>query len=105
MKKNSAEIVFESEKIISFFDINPLSRGHLLVVTKRHYDNLTYIDQDYWNEILPALKFCFQKLNKNFSPKGFNLVSNIGEEAYQSINHLHMHLVPKYNKNEGFLWR
>lgn len=103
-KEIPANIVFENDKVISFFDINPLSRGHILIVTKDHYDDLTFIDQDSWNFIFPILSQSFSMLKDNFSPKGFNIVSNIGEEAYQTIKHLHIHLIPKYKKNEGFKW-
>ena len=43
------------------------------------------------------------KLQKTFQPKGFNFITNMGEEAYQSVFHFHLHIIPKYEKNEGFI--
>jgi histidine triad (HIT) family protein len=43
------------------------------------------------------------KLKKAFEPTGFNIISNMGETAYQSVFHLHLHIIPKYKKEEGFI--
>jgi len=44
------------------------------------------------------------KLQKVLQPKGFNFITNMGKEAYQSIFHFHLHIIPKYQKNQGFIW-
>ena len=45
-KEIFAEIIFENQKIISFYDINPMSEGHMLIITKKHYDNLSSINYE-----------------------------------------------------------
>ncbi|HXN54372.1 MAG TPA: HIT family protein [Mycoplasmatales bacterium] len=99
------EIVFENKNIISFYDINPISKGHMLIITKKHYNDLTLIDDKSWMDIFPILIKSFEILNEKFKPNGFNFVSNIGEEAFQTIKHLHIHLIPKYEKEEGFVFQ
>jgi histidine triad (HIT) family protein len=101
---NNTEFLFENENTVVLFDIKPLSKGHVLIITKNHYENLLEINYNDWNSIFFAFKYISNKLNEDYSPKGFNFISNIGEEAYQSIKHLHIHLVPKYEKNLGFIW-
>ena len=43
------------------------------------------------------------KLQETLQPKGFNFITNMGAEAYQSIFHFHLHIIPKYQKNQGFI--
>jgi histidine triad (HIT) family protein len=50
------------------------------------------------------MKSIITKLQANFPVRGFNIISNMGEIAYQSIFHLHLHIIPKYEKNQGFIW-
>jgi histidine triad (HIT) family protein len=54
---------------------------------------------------LPLLKEVVKKLQKVFpNIKGFNFITNMGEEAYQSVFHFHLHIIPKYQKDQGFIW-
>ena len=103
-KKVNSKILAEDENSIAFLDVNPISNGHALIITKKHYDNLLDIDSDSWSNLFSVFKEVSEKIKKEYNPKGFNFISNIGEEAYQSINHLHIHLIPKYKKEEGFIW-
>lgn len=103
-KKTSTELLFENENVVVFFDKSPLSQGHALLVTKNHYENLLAIGQADWNSLFTALKYISNKLQVEYTPKGFNFISNIGEAAYQSVMHLHIHLIPKYEKERGFIW-
>ncbi|WNE41465.1 MAG: Protein hit [Mycoplasmataceae bacterium] len=103
-KKINSEILIDNEKSLSFLDSNPLSKGHSLIITKKHYNDLFEIDQNDWNDLFFTIKELVEKIKNQYSPKGFNFVSNIGKEAYQTINHLHIHLIPKYDKESGFIW-
>ena len=99
-----SKILIENEFAIVISDVNPLSIGHSLIITKKHSKNLLEIDQNTWNNIFPLFKKLTEDLIKSYFPKGFNFISNIGKEAYQSVDHLHIHLIPKYNKEDGFIW-
>ena len=50
------------------------------------------------------MKSVINKLKLAFQPQGFNVISNMGEIAYQSVFHLHIHIIPKYTKDKGFIW-
>ncbi|KAI6250492.1 Adenosine 5'-monophosphoramidase HNT1, partial [Erysiphe necator] len=91
--------LFESDKVLAFLDINPLSRGHALVIPKFHGEKLTDIPDDHLFEILPVVK----KLVKATGAKDWNILQNNGRIAHQEVDHVHFHMIPKPNKLEGLV--
>ncbi|KAE8373795.1 HIT-like domain-containing protein [Aspergillus bertholletiae] len=89
--------LFESDKVFAFLDIQPLSRGHALVIPKFHGEKLTDIPDEYLNEILPVAK----KLAQAADAKDFNVLQNNGTIAHQVVPHVHFHMIPKPNETEG----
>jgi histidine triad (HIT) family protein len=53
---------------------------------------------------LPLLKKITSKLQIALNPSGFNIISNMNEIAYQTIFHFHIHIIPKYENDKGFIW-
>ena len=111
-KEIKAYFVEENEGAVAILDAFPVSDGHTLIITKKHFANITEVDEKSWEYLLPLMKKIINKL-KNAKlpvpPQGFNIISNMNEDmekriAYQSIAHLHIHIIPKYEKNEGFIW-
>jgi histidine triad (HIT) family protein len=103
-KEISSHIVLENDKAVAILDINPASDGHVLLITKNHFTNISEINEEDWNQLLPLLKKVIDKLQKTLQPSGFNIISNINEIAYQTIFHLHIHIIPKYENDKGFIW-
>ncbi|KAK3697621.1 Adenosine 5'-monophosphoramidase [Vermiconidia calcicola] len=89
--------VFESEKTLAFLDINPLSLGHALVIPKHHGATLTDIPDDSLSELLPVAA----KLARATGAEQYNILQNNGEMAHQVVKHVHLHMIPKPNENEG----
>lgn len=89
--------LFESDKTLAFLDINPLSRGHALVIPKFHGEKLTDIPDDHLTEILPVAK----KLVVATGAQEYNILQNNGRGAHQEIGHVHFHMIPKPNQQEG----
>jgi diadenosine tetraphosphate (Ap4A) HIT family hydrolase len=89
--------LFESDKVLAFLDINPLSRGHALVIPKHHGEKLTDIPDDSLSEILPVVK----KLVKATGAENYNVLQNNGRIAHQEVDHVHFHMIPKPNAEEG----
>ncbi|POS83932.1 hit family protein 1, partial [Erysiphe pulchra] len=87
------------EKVLAFLDINPLSRGHALVIPKFHGEKLTDIPDDHLLEILPVVK----KLVKATGANDWNILQNNGRIAHQEIDHVHFHMIPKPNTLEGLV--
>ncbi|KAK0611616.1 HIT-like domain-containing protein [Immersiella caudata] len=89
--------LFESDKTLAFLDINPLSRGHALVIPKFHGEKLTDIPDDHLTELLPVAK----KLATAVGAQEYNILQNNGRLAHQEVDHVHFHMIPKPNKEEG----
>ena len=94
-----AFVVYENEKVMAFLDIRPLSKGHTLVIPKEHYESLLDLPEDLAGDMLKAIKVVCEKLRK-LGAKGFNIVTNIGEVAGQEVMHAHIHVIPRYSKDE-----
>ena len=83
--------VFENDKVYAFRDINPQAPVHVLIVPKRHMDNILECD----GETAAALTDAIQKIaaSEGVDRSGFRIVSNCGRDGAQSVNHLHFHLM------------
>jgi len=102
-------IIAENKGAIAILDKFSESDGHTLLITKNHFPYITEVDEKSWKYLLPLMKEVIKKLKVNLQPGGFNIISNMNEDmekkiAYQSIPHLHIHIIPKYKKEEGFIW-
>ncbi|TAQ84595.1 hypothetical protein B7494_g7064 [Chlorociboria aeruginascens] len=89
--------LYESEKVLAFLDIMPLSKGHALVIPKFHGAKLTEIPDDQLSEILPVVK----KLVVATGAENYNVLQNNGRIAHQEVEHVHFHMIPKPNVEEG----
>ena len=86
----------ETERTIAFMDINPGTRGHLLVVPRQHSRDLMAIDQ----EDLAATMYTAQRMARRVVDRldadGVNLLNSRGEAAWQTVFHFHVHVIPRY---------
>ncbi|KAK8222072.1 Protein-lysine N-methyltransferase efm5 [Zalaria obscura] len=89
--------LFESDKTFAFLDINPLSYGHALIIPKHHGAKLTDIPDDQLHEILSVTK----KIAKASGAENYNILQNNGRLAHQVVDHVHFHMIPKPNEEEG----
>jgi diadenosine tetraphosphate (Ap4A) HIT family hydrolase len=88
--------IFEDEFVYVIKDSFPVSKGHLLVITKRHIESFFDISSDEWTSIKNGLDFGKKYLEKLYKPQGYNIGCNQGKVAGQTIMHLHIHLIPRY---------
>jgi diadenosine tetraphosphate (Ap4A) HIT family hydrolase len=87
----------ETDKTFAFLDINPLSRGHALIIPKFHGAKLTDIPDEHLSDILPIAK----KLVAATGATEYNILQNNGSGAHQVVEHVHFHMIPKPNQAEG----
>ncbi|RLG56699.1 MAG: HIT family protein [Candidatus Hydrothermarchaeota archaeon] len=95
-KEIPAKIIYEDDEIMAFLDINPRNEGHTLVIPKKHYDNLLEAPDNTLAEMMRVAKLLCQRMKNKLNAKGFNIVINVEKVAGQEINHLHLHIVPRY---------
>ncbi len=102
-KEIPSEIVYEDEKNIAFMDINPVNAGHVLVIPKKHFENIFDIGEE---ELIETTKIVrkISKAVKDFS-EGVNIHQNNGRVAGQLINHTHFHVIPRYNGDGLVSWQ
>lgn len=86
----NTEFVYETENVVVFKDINPVAPVHLLVVPKKHYSNLSEVDD---KNLLLELMETVQNVTKKLSIESFRTVINTGKEAGQEVFHLHIHII------------
>jgi len=91
-KEIPSTIVYEDDDVIAFRDINPQVKIHILIVSKKHYEDITKIDDDkVFAKIFKIANIVAEKLGiKN---TGFRVVTNIGSDAMQTVSHVHFHLL------------
>jgi len=103
-KKSYAEVLFENESAISFLDIKPINYGHTLVIPKIHYENFLDLPEDELSELIKVTKNISGAIVNSLNPEGFNVVTNNGIAAGQSVFHFHFHIIPIF-KDEDFRFR
>lgn len=86
--------VYENEKVKVFMDINPIAKGHLLVIPKVHYTNLMDIDNETLSAIDDVIRELYPKLKEKLGCEGLTRMQN--NELGQEVKHYHMHLIPRY---------
>ena len=98
-RKAEAEIVFEDENILAFLDIQPVNYGHTLVIPKKHYDNFLTVPKDELDRLIHAVQFIAGAVKRSMNADGFNVISNNGDPAGQSVYHFHFHIIPRFNND------
>jgi diadenosine tetraphosphate (Ap4A) HIT family hydrolase len=90
------ELIVETATAYAIFDKFPVSKGHALIIPKRHctdYFDLTFKEQSACIFMLNTVK---NVISEKFKPDGFNIGVNINETAGQTVPHAHIHLIPRY---------
>ena len=98
-KVSEAEIVFENEKFLAFLDINPINYGHTLVIPKKHFDNFLTIPAEELVEMVKVTQYIAGAVKRALKSDGFNVISNNGLSAGQSVFHFHYHIIPRYEND------
>lgn len=88
--------IAEDEATYAFMDINPATEGHLLVVPKRHSRDLFDIPAEDLTAVTRATQRIAKVAADEFGADGVNLLNCCGADAWQSVYHFHMHVIPRY---------
>jgi histidine triad (HIT) family protein len=91
-----AQIVDENERTVTFMDINPATRGHALVVPRSHAANLLEVDPDDLAATALAAQRLAHRVTERLGADGVNLLNSCGSAAWQTVFHLHIHVIPRY---------
>lgn len=97
--------IYEDESVYAFLDINPLSRGHTLVIPKEECPTMDGLSENAASSLGSALPKICRAIMKVTGAKNYNLIQNNGEKAGQTVPHLHFHIIPRYPEStHSFIW-
>jgi histidine triad (HIT) family protein len=89
--------VAEDDRTITFMDINPATRGHVLVVPREHSQDLLAIDPDDLAAVARAGQRIAAVMLERLGADGVNLLNSCGRAAWQTVFHFHLHVIPRYD--------
>ena len=92
-----SEIVQEDEHTVAFMDINPWTRGHALVIPRRHSRNLYEVDDEDLRNATVAAKRLALRMRDRLHCDGVNLLNCCEPAAWQTVFHRHIHVIPRYD--------
>ena len=99
--QRKAHVVYENAHVLVFLDIHPASRGHLLVIPKTHAETLQSLPERDTGPLFQGVKTAMGLLEATLQPAGMNIGWNHGWAAGQRVDHLHIHLIPRYPGDGG----
>jgi histidine triad (HIT) family protein len=94
--EGSATIVASDDRTVAFMDIMPATRGHLLVISRAHYEDLLSVDPDDLAAAAQTAKAMAQRVKDKLGAAGVNLLNSCGSAAWQTVFHFHIHVIPRY---------
>ena len=95
--------LYEDDDVMAFLDISQVTKGHSLVVSKKHYDNFLTIPKSEMHKVMDVAQLLGQVAIKFMGAKGVNILTNCYETAGQTVMHFHVHVIPRYESTDGFI--
>lgn len=95
-------IIYEDDYVMAFLDISPVTYGHTLVIPKEHFDTYLSTPKEIVHKAFDLAQRIGQVQIKQLGAKGVNILTNCYEAAGQAIPHFHIHVIPRYEANDGF---
>ncbi|CAE6498983.1 MAG: HIT family protein [Candidatus Nitrosotenuis sp.] len=102
-RKREGYFIYEDENHVAFLDKYPIDKGHALVVTKKHYERITDMDEKSVGMLFSQIPKITRAIMNTTNADAFSLAQNNGRAAKQIIPHVHVHIIPRYN-DTGSMW-
>ncbi len=95
-----AEVLYENRHAIAILDIKPIHFGHALIIPKTHCETFVELPDDTLSDFILATKVVSEAIVNELNPSGFNIFSNNGRAAGQTVFHFHFHITPRYDDDQ-----
>lgn len=95
--------VYEDDVCLAILDISQVTPGHTLVMPKKHFKNILELDDETASHLFKVTKDLSKKISKLPNVLGLNVLNNCGEKAGQSVEHFHIHIIPRYENDNVIL--
>jgi len=102
-RKVPEKTLYKGKDVIVVMNLYPYNTGHLQVFPVRHVEDFEELSDNEIASLFSMVKKCVKFLKKVLNPAGFNIGLNIGSEAGGSVRHLHVHIVPRFPRDYGFM--
>lgn len=99
-KEIPSTVVYEDETLLAFLDNQPATKGHTLIIPKQHFDYLDDCPEEILAKMIGLAKKIAQQYKTDYHATSYNLLLNSGEQSGQAVKHIHLHLIPRYEKGE-----
>lgn len=96
-----SKTVYEDDDVLAILDISQVTKGHTLVMPKKHVRNILEADDTDAAACITAAKRIAAQIAKNTGACGVNILTNCGECAGQTVDHLHFHILPRYGASDA----
>lgn len=93
--------VYEDDEVLAILDISQATKGHTLVLPKKHYESFLSTPKSVMHKVYDVAQRIGQAEIAVLGAKGVNILTNAGEAAGQSVPHFHVHVIPRYVGGEG----
>lgn len=97
--------VYRDAKVVAFFPTEPATLGHTLVVPLGHVPDIWSLDDETAADLARATLLIAKAVRRSIEPQGLNIIQSNGAAATQTVNHLHVHVVPRWDRDSlGPIW-
>ncbi len=101
--KLPSHMIYDDDDCLAILDRYPIDNGHSLIITRQHYEKITDMSIDDVSKLFSKVPKIINAIIKATGADAFSIAQNNGKAAKQIIPHVHIHLIPRYNKT-GTLW-
>ncbi len=96
-----SEILYEDEDILAILDISQVTYGHTLVIPKKHVADFLHADDTTVTKCMLTARDLAARIVRKTGAAGVNILTNCGEAAGQSVSHMHIHIIPRYDETDA----
>jgi histidine triad (HIT) family protein len=98
-KELPSDVIYEDSQTLAFLDIHPMTPGHTVIIPKKHAENIIDLSHEGVEPLFSTVKKITTLLSEKLKPEGFTIGINHGRTA--GMDHLHVHVVPRYEGDGG----
>jgi len=92
--------VYEDDEVLAILDISQTTKGHTLVMPKKHYENFLQMPENEYASLMAKVQKVTKLVTNKLNANGVNILINTNEVAGQTVNHTHVHIIPRYDEKD-----
>ncbi|VAW12633.1 hypothetical protein MNBD_BACTEROID05-1255 [hydrothermal vent metagenome] len=97
--------IYEDREVLGLLDIEPVNKGHVIVIPKKHSEDILHTDDELLKYTILVVKKLAKTIQKAVKASGVNININNGKDAGQVIFHPHIHIIPRFANDDLKLWK